>query len=303
MGAGNQMTSGEMGPQSPAVEKNGQATADSGIAFEVFSFNDQGQRKRHQVWRDRQKAYGHLAQLKKLYGHEIKAGIREIRDVKGTFSQSVRKCFGLLKASYRSQAIGKTKSGKPIGSYAADPQHADFSSQDHADAAAIHSKLHAQAVGNSDATSAKMHLAAATKHRDLAKPPKMAKAAPHMPPVTARKVGGAPKSGIVTGAGAVKTGKSPKVTGAVNGKHQLGTTKSGKAIHNDPGHASHSSFSAADHMDAYRAHAKQVSTLDAKETHPSIIEHHKQALNTHYKMGVSGGMKKAVAACRALLKA
>lgn len=227
MGAGNQTTTGEQGPQSPAVDPQRNMAGTVGLAYEVYSINDQGQRKRHQVWQDRTKAYAHLAQLKKLYGTDIKAGIREIKDMSGNlFSQSVKKCMSVLN-----------------------------------------------------------------------------KAAANQPPVAGKKLG------IITGGvkGQVKTGKSPKISGHVSSKVQVGTTKSGKAIHNDPGHEAHESFSSADHLDAYRAHAKQLSHLDPKETNPSIIEHHKSALNTHYKMGVGGGMKKSfsavVADCRRLLKA
>lgn len=209
----------ESGPQNPTLDPNSKLAGTAGVAYEVYSVNEQGQKKRHQVWQDRAKAYQQLAALKKLYGSDIRASIREIKDMTGNlFSQSVHKCYALLKAQ------------------------------------------------------------------------------PHQPPVAGKKVG------IVTGSGQVMTGKSPKVSGHISTKMQLGTTKSGKAIHNDPMHEAHNSFTSADHMDAYRAHAQQVSKLDDKTTHPSIIAHHKAALNTHYKLGVSGGMKKAVSACRKLLR-
>lgn len=209
---------GDQGPQSPAAEPQ-RIAALAGVGYEVYSINDLGQRKRHQVWEDRTKAYKHLAQLKKLYGADIKAGIQEVRNVKGNlFQQSVAKCIDLLDKA-------------------------------------------------------------------------------QVPPVAGKRVG------MVTGSGAVKTGKSPKVSGHVSTKLEIGKTKSGKSIHNDPAHDAHSSFSSADHIDAYRAHAKQLSHLDPKETHPSIIEHHKQALNTHYKMGtnVKKSYADVVASCRALL--
>lgn len=216
MGSGNQPNYGQMGAQSPTLDPNSSVAKRAGIAYEVFSINEQGQRKRHQVWEDKAKAMDLLKRLKKLYGDDIKAGIREVRDMTGNlYSQSVSKCRALLKAA-------------------------------------------------------------------------------NQPPVAGKTVG------IVTAHGKVMTGKSPKVSGHISAKAKIGTTSSGKAIHNDPGHKDHASFGSSDHMDAYRAHAKALSTLDPKETHPSIIEHHKSALNAHYKMGVSGVKKsfaEAVSKC------
>lgn len=296
-GQGNNPSSGEQGPQSPAVDRQGTIANGKGIAYEVYSFNDLGQKKRHQVWREKEKAYAHLASLKKLYGTDIRAGVREVSDVKGNlFSQSVSKCRAILKA-YQSKPIGKTASGKTIAGYPGDPQHKGFTHMDHMDAHRVHMNLHNSAVKNSNPSLANHHSEMAAGHRRMAdKMPRKMHKAQNMPPVTGKRVGG-----IVTGSGKVMTGKSPKVTGKISGKTQIGTTKSGKAIHSDPGHEAHAEFSAKDHMDAYAAHAKQLSHMDAKETHPGIIEHHKQALNTHFKMG-SSGMKKAVDACRALLK-
>lgn len=212
---------GDRGAQNPTLESNSDKA--KGTGYEVYSIDDRGHRKRHQVWQDRAKAYGQVRDLKKLFGDDIKLGIREVTGMKGGYAAAVKKCQALL--------------GKAV----------------------------------------------------------------NQPPVAGKKVG------MVTGAGKVMTGKSPKVSGHVSTKLQIGTTQSGKTIHNDPHHEAHAKFTSADHMDSYRAHAKQLSHLDPKETHPSIVEHHKQSLNTHFKLGTGGGVKKgfanAVAACADLLKA
>jgi hypothetical protein len=124
--------------------------------------------------------------------------------------------------------------------------------------------------------------------------------AANVPPVVGKKVG------IVTGGagGRVMSGKSPKVSGHISAKTEIGRTQSGKVVHNEPGHEAHTGFSKQDHFDAYKLHAQKLSKLDPSDTHPDLIAHHKTALNTHFKLG--SGMQKSflsvVNDCRNLLK-
>lgn len=219
----------DVGPQNPTIDRQGTTDTKPGTAYEVFSFDKDGKRRRHQLWRDRAKAYEQMKELKKIYGLDIKVGVREVRDVKGNlFQQSVR-------AQGSSSKVSKAKK----------------------------SKFKIKKDGHP-----RVDVAESQSRPPIAEEPDFA------------------QKGIVTGAGRVMTGKSPKVSGKV-GRYLLGRTSSGKEIHNDPEHESHRQFSAQDHMDAYRAHAKQLTHLDPSVTHPSIITHHKNALNAHYRMGVS----------------
>lgn len=83
------------GPQSPAVEKNGDAAA-SGTVYEVYSVNEQGVVKRHQICKTRGEAFDKTAKLKKLFGSDIKVSVREVRDARGNLMQTVKKCMALV---------------------------------------------------------------------------------------------------------------------------------------------------------------------------------------------------------------
>ncbi|MGZ3772950.1 MAG: hypothetical protein ACXVCY_04190 [Pseudobdellovibrionaceae bacterium] len=86
---------------------------------------------------------------------------------------------------------------------------------------------------------------------------------------------------------------SPKATGVVK-NFSMGKTRSGKVINSFPDHQDHHNFSDRDHMDAYKAHIKHVSELD-EDTHPSLIAHHKAAIQFHYKKAFAHQVQKAVA--------
>ena len=85
--------------------------------------------------------------------------------------------------------------------------------------------------------------------------------------------------------GVIRT-KSPGMTGRVV-DHEMGKTRSGKSIMNQPTHEAHASFSTHDHADAYRAHAQKLTTANPYHTHPNIIAHHKAAVDFHFR-GMQG---------------
>ena len=77
--------------------------------------------------------------------------------------------------------------------------------------------------------------------------------------------------------------KSPLATGE-HKPHTMGRTQSGKTIHSDPHHPSHSAFTRHDHVDAYHAHNKRVQDLSYVHNYPgreSLIRHHEKAREYH----------------------
>jgi len=72
----------------------------------------------------------------------------------------------------------------------------------------------------------------------------------------------------------------------------IGTTSSGKSININPGHETHAKFTKEDHRDAYKAHAKAITTHNPYKSTSAALDQHKTALNHHFKM-MNADMTKA----------
>jgi len=87
---------------------------------------------------------------------------------------------------------------------------------------------------------------------------------------------------------------SPKATG-VAGKFSLGKTGGGHAVSSYSHKESNKGWSKKDHMDAYRAHFKHVSSLSQDSTvHKDLLTHHKEAMQHHWKAANADDVKKAL---------
>ena len=98
----------------------------------------------------------------------------------------------------------------------------------------------------------------------------------------AKAIASSPKMVDVNHKGKTFQSSSPKATG-IAGMFSMGKTRSGKPVGSYSHTSEHKDWGAGDHMDAYRAHAKHVSELTPEDTHPKLIQHHKDAMQTHWK--------------------
>jgi hypothetical protein len=82
---------------------------------------------------------------------------------------------------------------------------------------------------------------------------------------------------------------SPAATGVIE-PYELGKTKSGKSIMSHPNHPAHNGFTAADHGDAYFAHANMAKSFEGihpSEYNPAVLEHYNNAAKEHWNNRVS----------------
>jgi len=86
--------------------------------------------------------------------------------------------------------------------------------------------------------------------------------------------------------------KSPKATG-VAGNFTVGKTRSGHDVHSYSHKQPTNGWSSQDHIDAYHAHAKHMSSISHENTNPELLKHHKDAMLHHWAKSNGSSVKKS----------
>jgi hypothetical protein len=205
--------------------------------------------------------------------------------------------------------IGHTQSGKPIYSNPGSENHKHFSEQDHSDAAHIHLTHTSRLITDHDLDSDKKAKFNSQEHHK--------RALAHLQKIGGRTVNDQSsmshahkqvynaqyhydrmKHHQESGDKAHKAGDPiagelhykqaqhhfKKYSDAQGQGHEIGKTKSGKAVYADPHHASHSHFDAQDHADARDHHMNKMTEAMNRNDHEAFHRHHQSALHHWNRM-------------------